>query len=985
MRLKLLTFILFLYANTVIAQEPITIAFTEKEGLPDVEFYDLLEDKSGFIWLAADKGLFRYDGKQFNSYNLTIKRGLSVFGLQEDEKGRIWCNNISGQFFYIENNQLHLFIDLKDDLKGQLPEFIIRNEFLYVFYEKGIFEIDLQTKHKRVVDNNNSFSFFGAPFLFQNEIYFAVANHVKKIDQHKSLEVFQFHPSLLLLKNSTFWNVKKTLFFNSWFENKQHFYVQLNNGFKEINVPKKIQEATIIRAIVKEETIWFCTNKGLFVCNWNGTKLNLLFHYLKENTISKLIQDKNNNYWVSTIGNGIIVLPNIGIQKIETNNPKESIKAILSIPGAILYGNTKGEIGIWNTASLSLQKFQLPSSSEITQMVYDTTTQTVFISQKEASYFWDLNSALLYPSDSFTASKGICYDGDKNLLNASFDRASIAVNPFGIFQKHKQILRYKIPKVAGKKINISNILLRQKRAYTCFYDKNSAIKYIGFVDELIQLDSNNKPSPIRYNKQPLFCNDIQKTKNNIIWIATFTNGVFGIKNGKICYHLKHSNGLFSNQIRKLKSDGELLWIVNDGGIQAFNTTTYKYQNITEVDGFVNYNIVAITTLNNKLYLASNDGIYILDKRNCFKTIPKPEIYFTGFSIQENTIPLEKKYNLSYQSNDIKITFNTNGYKSKENIRYQYRLKGYNEKWLQLDKGIDFVRYSSLPSGNFIFEVKAYNHHGSFSKPIALFISIKSPFWQTWWFYILLLGIISIGIWLFFKKRLQRVEMEKQKEIEKMQLDKELISSQLENLRSQMNPHFIFNALNSIQEYILTNEKANASVFLVKFSRLIRMYLEHSRENEITIEEEIQALTMYLELEKDRFEDALEYQIEIDPNLAISKLKIPSLFVQPYVENALKHGLLHKKTNRKLKVLFMLNQEINAIECSIEDNGIGRLEAEKIKQQRQHLHRSFATSANQKRVELINKIRPKKTVVTVNDLYDSSKNAIGTLVKITIPF
>ena len=229
-----------------------------------------------------------------------------------------------------------------------------------------------------------------------------------------------------------------------------------------------------------------------------------------------------------------------------------------------------------------------------------------------------------------------------------------------------------------------------------------------------------------------------------------------------------------------------------------------------------------------------------------------------------------------------------------------------------------------------------------------------------------------------------MEKEKEIELEKIQLDKELISSQLENLRSQMNPHFIFNALNSIQEYIVTNEKVNASSFLVKFSRLIRMYLELSRENEIPLEEEITALKLYLELEKDRFEEALDYEIIVDENLNPKTIKIPSIFIQPYVENAIKHGLLHLKNNRLLQVTFEFNATKDSVICSIKDNGIGRKKAEEMKKQREYLHKSFATSANQKRIELINKIRTKKASISITDLYDKNNVATGTLVQIEIP-
>jgi len=285
----------------------------------------------------------------------------------------------------------------------------------------------------------------------------------------------------------------------------------------------------------------------------------------------------------------------------------------------------------------------------------------------------------------------------------------------------------------------------------------------------------------------------------------------------------------------------------------------------------------------------------------------------------------------------------------------------------------------------VFEVKAKYLNGISSKPIQLTFTIKRPFWQTWWFYVLLSSVVLGGFWMYFKRRFTRLENEKTILLEKAQVDKELIFYQLENLRSQMNPHFIFNALNSIQEYIVTNEKANASVYLVKFSKLIRLYLEHSRESEVPLEEEIKALQFYLELEKDRFEDTLNFTIHKEEIINAKTTKVPSLFIQPYVENAIKHGLLHKKENRIVNISFTQNTHTNELICVVEDNGVGREASAEINKNRREYHKSFATSANQKRVELINKTRSKKISVAIEDLYDEAQKTLGTRVIIHIPY
>lgn len=232
-----------------------------------------------------------------------------------------------------------------------------------------------------------------------------------------------------------------------------------------------------------------------------------------------------------------------------------------------------------------------------------------------------------------------------------------------------------------------------------------------------------------------------------------------------------------------------------------------------------------------------------------------------------------------------------------------------------------------------------------------------------------------GGWYVNRRRLKLQLEAEQKEYAKQM-------SELKALRSQMNPHFIFNAMNSIQEYIFANEKKLASSYLVKFSRLIRIYLEQSRLPEITLTKEIEALDLYLELENNRFGNQLNYLVDVDEDLDFETTFVPSLFIQPYVENAIKHGLLHKNGEKKLSIKFKRNRTKNQMIVTIKDNGIGRKAS--IKHNENRPYKSFSTEANLNRIELINAKRSKKLSVKFNDLTDEINNALGTEVIITIP-
>ncbi len=233
-----------------------------------------------------------------------------------------------------------------------------------------------------------------------------------------------------------------------------------------------------------------------------------------------------------------------------------------------------------------------------------------------------------------------------------------------------------------------------------------------------------------------------------------------------------------------------------------------------------------------------------------------------------------------------------------------------------------------------------------------------------------------------KKKNEIIATELRETQKRLALEKQYRASELKALKSQMNPHFVFNALNSIQEYILINERNLASDYLGKFSDLVRRYLKFSDEAAITLSEEVESLKLYLELEQLRFEDDLVTEIRIDPKLDKNHIRIPSMLVQPYVENAIKHGLLHKKKDCKLIIDFKyLNN--NYIKCSILDNGVGRHKANEINHKQMRFHKSFALEATASRLELLNYKSKSKIGVEIEDLYNEDI-ACGTRVTVNIP-
>lgn len=948
------------------AQDPKYIKLTEKEGLPDIEFYDILEDKKGLIWLAADKGLYSYNGKDYQHYNNTNKRGNSVFGLKLDPQNKLWCNNISGQFFYIQNHKLILFLDLKNELRGELAEFYFLKSKLYIFSTSFIYEVNLDSKIKQKIKLPNTIDkpIIRATYKQQNQIYFTINNKVYSIEESnqivdKNVSVPKYGSNII----PRFFTFKKEQYF-LLYDNKSNtnqFYKLTKNELQEVQFPVDLVNTKIINISENEDQLWFSTAKGILIANHKNNQFYSESTFLKNDFITKTILDQNKTIWVSTLNNGIYIIPSLKIKWLNDVIFNDNISTIEKIsPSKIAVGTTNGNVFIQDLSTGKNENLLVNEKRKISALLYLKEKNQLLISNEVGAYCYDLNTKKSNNLNTIANSKDLQFIEKNNLIiNCSFNSASL----FSL--KNNQLVLFKI--------------LNKSRAYRSFYDKENNLIYISFVDNLIVYDANYKGKILKYNNRSIIGKDICKTQNNIIWIATFNNGILGFKNNKYIKKIDTKTGLKSEIIQDIKSDGNNLWIVTDVGLQSYNTITNKFIPTLISNNLNVGNINGLIVNNDNIFFSNQKDFFVMDKNSKLKTYKPNEILIQSIKINEKDTLIKPIYSLPYDKNRITINFHINGYYPDEELLYEYRLIGQNENWIPIEPNTKSISFNGLSSNKYTLEirVKVLNTEQYIYKKIIF--DINQPFWKKWWF-ILTLLLFAFGIIvLFYKNKLRQKEKEKIQALKNAKFENNLAVLKLENLKSQMNPHFIFNALNSIQEYIILNQKHLASSYLSKFADLIRAYLDHSSKGYISLYEEIECLNIYLELEKLRFEDKFSYEIN---NLVTDDyLKIPTMLIQPYVENAIKHGLLHKKENRVLTITFIHLKEENSLKCIILDNGVGR---EKAIQLRQTKHESFATNANEKRLELLNFGKDKKIGCEINDLLDEDNNPNGTKVTLLIP-
>lgn len=962
---KRIFLIIFICASFfLVAQEPVSIQLSEKNGLPDKEFYDVIEDDNGFIWFAGDKGLFRFDGEVYEPFSCSKQRGLSVFGLQKDSENRIWCNNISGQFFYTKDNGLELFFDLSKALLGELASFVVTEEFLWVFSFKHIYKIDLETK--KIDEVYTSRQGFGEPYsLNKEQLLFSNGTSIETINAlgEKSIVI----PENNLFKNSQgkveFFKYKEELFVKQVLLNGKNIVYKFNYEAQKLNRTDELEDLGSLR--VQDEffinnELWIATNSGVFVYENIDNSLELKRYFLSHLNVTKIYKDKHSNTWLTTLNNGIVMIPNIFI---ETYNISKKQRDILSLDkindSTIVFGSSRGDVTIYNLKNNKEQVISFPKTNRVSMVKYDSVFDRVFVSKDLDGHIIDVTNYNTRSISFFQAIKSMVFTKRHDLFYTDYKKTRIA----------------KQSNLDAPPILISG----NRRTYDSYYKISNQSTYVAYVDNIIRYDSLWKPHKVTFNQQPIFGKSISETKNGVVWIGSFKDGVFGIKNDTVAFHLSTKNGLTSNRISKIKGDDNQLWIVSENSIQLFNVKTNEMQIVTQNDGVLSYHVTGIELFDDRAIFSSNKGLFSIQKDKAFKE-KLANVYFKNVKINDRDTTITSYYKLRHNQNDITIGFNVNSFLFHQRGRYRYRLKGYNNQWMLSDINESSISYKSLPYGKYRFQVQPVFENQTKSYEVEeLYFNIPKPYWETWWFKVLLIVITLGTVVFYYKRKMKTREIEKEALLQKISLEKELISTNLIALRSQMNPHFIFNALNSIQDLVLKQDTNASYDYIVLFSNLIRNTLSYSNQDFITLEKEIDFLDVYLKLEKLRFGNDLHYSITSNVDYSI---KIPSLLIQPFIENALVHGLLHKKGIKTLDISFSF--ENRKLQCVIIDNGIGRKKANEILQRQGNIHESFALIAIKRRLDIFNKQHEMQVGYIIIDLYNDDK-AIGTKVEITMPF
>ena len=999
-----------------------------KEGLSQCVITDIVQDKKGFVWAASYDGLNRFDGqnikvfrhnpddentisssriekldadeqnhlymitnKGFRIFDCSLEKTIRPKGLSSihaawfcnESKNSIWLYDLQKGLFLVDNSRFNViksFPNLGNKLSESIIDiykvknhiYIISNlaEILDYNITENSFQIYKKPKTDNQIYTNSGLDKFGNIFItsiYSDLIFFDPIN--KKFSKSN---LYQLNNKLIAVSEIIYNPMADALVLTTYGQGLFVFDYASNKllQFKKNEMPIRISNNYLISMAINKEGILFVGSEGSGIDIFDPyikkfstitTNDSIKFNNLK--FVRKLVEDNQNNLFIGTSGNGVFKFNNTtkSLEFINTNkkiDPDNFLIEMLCTDNKLWLGYFGNGIDVCDINSFAtIHKFR---SGKNKNNISDGVIWSMLDDQQ-----------------------GNIWIGTKNGGLNKIDKKSFAVTQFD---------------------NINYPMFDQNGVCT-IKQLNNRILLLGTTKGLFSFD-------IITNKCTLLFNGIFKKKDdyevsikyihidkkNRLWLGTDGNGIIVLdKNYQFIKNFNANNSLKNNVIYSILPQNDTsFWISSNAGVaniiwneKTLNSTeNIKVRNFDEINGLQSneFNTGAYCLLKNgDIAFGGMNGFNIFNPKEIVNIPVLPEVYISELKVFENNFNNQKSISYLDQAflksfeNTISIEFNTLGFSLPEKTKYQYQLIGNDKDWI-ISGTRNYVSYTNLKSGDYEFRVKASNYDGEWNeKYTTLRIHIATPFYKTWWFILCSVIVIFTTIYFIYS---YKIKENKEKEALRILYNKELAQLELKALRAQINPHFLFNSLNSINNFILKNDTKKASRYLVKFSQLVRSILNHSSTSLISLEEELQTIELYMLIEGMRFNDQFSYKININSSINTSSISIPSLLLQPYVENAIWHGLLHKEGEKKITISIEKINE-HSISIEINDNGIGRKRVQEINNLSQK-GKSFGMQIGEDRLKLIKQSTGQMAQVEVVDSYDEHNIGNGTTIKIIIP-
>jgi len=932
--------------------------------LPSSTTYSIIQDNQGFIWIATDAGLVRYDGTNFKVY--TTADGLpdnEVLGLHFDPKtNRIWVITYCKKACYYRNNK---FFTADNDsslsiIKCDIGEFINGNdqknvgEFLY--NGRSIYECSNNKVLKTIIQG---------PSVLQvkkwNDSIYDVLTDTGLIEYRngfiknaysycKGNEKCKWIDSLMVRCD-----IGKILFYDKTITGEY----KLRRKEVELGVNKSASGFILS----KDKYIISIWGTGLYSLD---TNLRSPLKKLWSGNLNGFYEDREGNIWIMTIDDGVYLFKKQNVINYSSENglKHDNLTALAYYADRLYIGNTNGEIYYVEKNKIAQLDIGYGQSLEKIRGIVPAKNKLFLISNsKILSFNFNTKRSYQIPEQS---------GGPKSILKLADDK-TILIGLIGT------MISYEIESGAYNEAQTFKriIAMSQHPDGTTYFGSLDGL-FIYRNGKFTHVDSNDTRLQSRITS-------LCFTPDSLLWIGTPSSGIIIYNGKKIIGHITTSNylsyrGALCRKI--IAGRPNEVWVATNSGIDKIRYhlhDTLLIDNITPLnmaDGLLSDDVNDVLVNDSLIYIATSHGLTILNENDLSKPSSAP-IYISSLKVNEvDSLVHDETYELTYRQNNLQIEYIGVSLQSSGYISYQYRLLGSSDEWQITNRTSIDLR--SLSPGHYTFEVTVLDKFGNRSKHVArVRFNIAPAFYRTIWFWSLIFfSILGIGFYIIrsvFRRRQLAYEKEQS-------YTTKIIDLEQQALKAQMNPHFIFNCLTAIQHFVNKEDVYSANMYLSNFAKLIRKTLDLSGEQYITLDKEIAYLENYIQLEKMRFQEKFNYFINVTEEVDVHTVLIPPMLLQPIIENAIRHGLRYKDDNKGvLNIDF--NMEDNRLLCRIDDNGIGIKKSTELKSNTHVEYQSKGMKLTEARINAINMISQKKISMEVKDKYDHMGSAIGTLVLI----
>lgn len=927
--------ILFWVVSTAYSQYPHYVHYSDESGLPSNEVYSILQDKKGMLWIGTDVGLFKFDGNHFTSWKHPKLKTKSVTGLTLGTYGEILAYNFQAQVLVYNQDTLHVY----DAPVQQIFKVVAgADSILYISHKDGVISLNQRKKHWTKVSDKSSIAGIAKTSRWSEKLGLVFADNLG-IYQYKNSSLKHFPLSFhqtgqegfhLTENDSIIWILS----------NKDNRLFQFNG--RQINAIKSVelQELLLHKKVtnmhlLNQNELWFCTYNGIIQYNIATQKCKLLYPNM---SFSNVLLDREGNYWMSTLQNGLLRIPNIkslvwNAEHDQLNNDK--VKKLVADNQSIYFTTLDGLFGALNFETYRLKTIKNNHEADIQSLDYDPTDQSVW---------WNHNNHLYQLKDNNIKEHATSIPAVKARIKVGDD--VFVCSSHGTFINDERVsvtwARTAIVDLLEDKVWIgtnSGIMIYKKRLGSWHFD-TTLLAGTQILD--IALD----------------------TINHKVYAGDFNGYVYQFGTN-YAYFAKQKLPIEA-QIAAIKAENNTIYIATNKGLLVANQQLNNWQHYNTATGLASNNIQDVWIKDSSIWLASGKGLQLLPGVNIHKQAPAL-LYIN----QVNDALFQEQYIYLRHKVPLLLKPEVSHYNSNGSFQYAYRLNGY-EEWVYLPGNLQQIEIQNIPDGDFQLELKAVD---VFDKDSAQTIIIKGymhpPFWKQWYFVALILGLFFGLVYYIYRWQIKKQQR-------KAHMLNELNASKLTAIQSQMNPHFIFNALNSIQSLILKGDVEQSYSYITTFSNLVRKTLHYSDKDFIDFEQELALLKLYLSLEQLRFAKDFTYHIGVGE---IDDIMIPPMLIQPFVENALAHGLFHKNGLKKLHIQFELKEHLI---CTITDNGIGRTAAKEIQERQSRAHESFSSKAISKRFEILSQVFKDTLRYDYEDRVDENQESKGTIVRLVLP-